>query len=91
MDNNQATQQLYQNLKKYRGAIGEVSKKTGRSRDWVRFVLQGKYQDTKVVDAATKLLAEYYKNETKVIRMAQEVGANCDRAQIVQNAMAYIG
>lgn len=59
------TNQLYEELKKYRGSIGEIAKRSGASREWVRLVLTGVWPDSKLIGIAAKLLIELKKEERK--------------------------
>lgn len=91
MNNHQANQTLYQKIKKYRGAVNEVAKKSGKSREWVRLVLSGDYQDSNVIDAATKVLEARFKTEQRIMENAAKAVKYFDRDILAQNAIAFIG
>jgi hypothetical protein len=55
---------LYTELRKIRGSLKLVSQDSGRSREWVRWVLQEKYSDDDIIVSATKVL-KLLKNQQK--------------------------
>jgi hypothetical protein len=65
------TNNLYQRLRQYRGSIGEVAKRYGCNRNWVRFVTQGIYTDPKLIKVAIKVIEERYKEEKTTVLQAQ--------------------
>jgi hypothetical protein len=91
MDNQQANQTLYQKVKKYRGAMSEIAKKSGKSREWIRLVMMGEYPDANVIDVATKVLESRYKAEQKIMENAARAARFFDRDTLAQNAVAFIG
>jgi len=64
MDNsNTEREKLYEQLKNRRGTIGEIARLGNCSRDWVRLVLKGDYEDTTVLRIASEVLTEKKKTE----------------------------
>ena len=70
---NTSIQKLYQSVRKYRGTIGEISSRSGRSREWVLLVLKGKYLDTQVINMANKVLTERHRDAAKAVQAAADV------------------
>lgn len=54
---------LYTELRKHRGSMLQVCKHSGRTREWVRWVLQGKYNDDDVILSATEVLKSINKQK----------------------------
>lgn len=54
---------LYEKVRKHRGAMNAIANRVGRSREWVRRVLKGEYEDYNVITAA---LDEIQEREAKV-------------------------
>ncbi len=64
MDNsNTEREKLYEQLKNRRGTIGQIARLVGCSRDWVRLVLKGDWEDTEVLRIASEVLMEKKKTE----------------------------
>lgn len=74
---NTPIQKLYQSVRKYRGTIGEIANRSGRSREWVLLVLKGKYLDTQVINMANKVLTERHKDAAKAVQAAADVVVAC--------------
>lgn len=53
---NEDRHKLYMGLKKYRGAITELSNKCGCSLEWTRQVLTGRFNDYELLLEASRLL-----------------------------------
>lgn len=81
-DKMSSTQILHTKLKKYRGAIGEVAKKSGRTREWVRLVLLERHYDLKVLHVAAKVLEERYNNEKRALEIVREAAHSYDSDQL---------
>lgn len=69
---------LYQKLRQYRGSLKEVATRSGKSYEWVRIVLLGKWHDTHVVRVATMVLKKRYDAERKVVSEVSQLINNCD-------------
>lgn len=71
---------LYNELRKFRGSLKLVCQDSGRSREWVRWVLQNKYSDEDVIVSATKVLKtlkdQQKKKEAIATRNLQSVFSN---------------
>lgn len=74
--NNSLRENLYTELSKHRGAFKELSKRTGRSRQWVRVVLKGEFYDVQVYETAAKVLLEYRERQYKVSKLMEKALAN---------------
>lgn len=69
MNNEQLSEKIYTELRQYYGAITEISRRmqekrgSGFSRNWIRKVLKGEYEDLELVEVAVDLLKEYRSKE----------------------------
>jgi hypothetical protein len=50
-----STEEIRLGLKKFRGSMKELAQKCGKTREWVRLVLCGKYFDAQLLEAAAIL------------------------------------
>ena len=85
-ENLKDTKELYQKLRQYRGTIGEISKRSGRTREWVRKVLLGMWPDVKVIKIAGQVLKERYKEEEAIITDISNVVSACDISRVRSTA-----
>lgn len=70
---------LYRNLKRHHGAFKDVAERANCHRNWVRLVLNGSYEDVKVLEIAAEVLLEREK----------EVSERRDRARaMMKKALA---
>lgn len=67
---------LYTSLKEHRGAIIEVARRTGFSRETVRHTLKGIYKNEQVILEAAFLLKELRKERSKTIRTVKNAIAS---------------
>jgi len=58
---------LRKEVKRYRGTITECARRVGCSRWWVHLVLDGKYDDLRVLEAAYQIVAERKKKEEELL------------------------
>lgn len=65
MSKEEQLQKLYQKVKENWGALAEISRITGLHRNHVREVLQGKWQNTDVLEAAADVIQRREKRKKR--------------------------
>ena len=71
-DKNKITDALKKGLKKHRGSIAEVAKRTGYTRQYIYYVLEGKYSNLSILNIATKVFLEKEAEEKEVVKSIQQ-------------------
>ena len=79
---NTSIQKLYQELRRYRGSIEEVSRRSGRSREWVRMILKGDYFDTNVIKAANRVLLDRHRDAVRAMQASQDAIHMCQEIEV---------
>jgi hypothetical protein len=74
--------ELYQRLRQYRGSMGEIASRTGRSREWVRRVLTSEWIDLELIRVATAVLRERYDEEVAIRASMESTVTECDTSAL---------
>ena len=71
-DKNKITDALKEGLKKHRGSITEIAKRTGYTRQYIYYVLAGKYKNLSILNIATVVFLEKEAEEDKAVKSIQQ-------------------
>ena len=74
--------EIYWGLKKFKGSINELAKRCDRSREWVRLVLSGKYDDVGLLQEAALLWSEH---EQKLATSQNQIEQTISEAKAALN------
>jgi hypothetical protein len=85
----QLSEQIYEGLRRHYGAMSEVCKRlqairepegmVGYSRQWVRVVLKGSYEDPEVVEVAATVWKEYEERAAAARNRAHQISLQAQR------------
>ncbi|MBK7870877.1 MAG: hypothetical protein IPJ74_09405 [Saprospiraceae bacterium] len=64
--------EIYQNVRKRYGAIGKIAERSGKHRNTVTAILQGRLHDSNVVRIATEVLLELEQEDSMNMKEAEK-------------------